>query len=89
VVNESGDEGVPVRAAKFRKGYITFRNLLVLVDSPRCRHAPMPECDYCGAHVSERFERVFADEYGRVFACPDCSANAGIAEAAKERAKNA
>ena len=49
----------------------------------------MPECDYCGAHVSERFERVFADEHGRLFACPGCSANAGIAEAAKERAKNA
>ena len=26
----------------------------------------MPECDHCGEHVSERFERVFADEYGEV-----------------------
>jgi hypothetical protein len=48
----------------------------------------MPECNHCGAHVSERFERVFADEFGRVFACPGCAANAGIAEAAKKRAKN-
>ncbi|HET7324275.1 MAG TPA: hypothetical protein VFJ06_08085 [Halococcus sp.] len=49
----------------------------------------MPECHHCGAHISERFERVFADERGRVFACPGCAANAGIAEAAKKRAKNA
>jgi hypothetical protein len=49
----------------------------------------MPECDYCGEHVSERFERVFADEDGHLFACPGCAANAGIAEAAKERAENA
>jgi NAD-dependent SIR2 family protein deacetylase len=45
----------------------------------------MPECDHCGAHVSRRFARVFADEQGRIRACPDCSANAGIAEAARER----
>lgn len=48
----------------------------------------MPECDHCGGHVSERFERVFADEYGRLFACPGCSANAGIAEAARHRVEN-
>jgi hypothetical protein len=48
----------------------------------------MPECDHCGEHVSERFERVFADEYGQLFACPGCSANAGIAEAARYRAEN-
>ena len=49
----------------------------------------MPQCDHCGAHVSDRFARVFADEYGRIRACPGCSANAGIAEVAKERAHEA
>jgi len=39
------------------------------------------------AHVSERFARVFADEHGEIHACVSCSANAGIAEAAKERAR--
>ena len=48
---------------------------------------PMPKCDHCDAHVSERFARVFADEHGRIFACPSCSANAGIAEAARQRAR--
>ncbi|WP_442904922.1 DUF7563 family protein [Haladaptatus sp. CMSO5] len=46
----------------------------------------MPECNYCGSHVSDRFARVFADESGQVNACPNCSANAGIAEASKTRA---
>ncbi|PSP44510.1 MAG: hypothetical protein BRD21_10820 [Halobacteriales archaeon SW_8_66_22] len=49
----------------------------------------MPRCDHCGAHVSDRFARVFADKVGRIRACPSCSANAGIAEVAKERARNA
>ena len=49
----------------------------------------MPECDYCGAHVSERFARVFADENGHINACPGCSANAGIAEVSRRRAQNA
>lgn len=49
----------------------------------------MPECDYCGGHVSDRFARVFADEHGRVHACPACSANAGIAEAARRRTQDA
>lgn len=49
----------------------------------------MPECNYCGAHVSERFARVFANEHGEINACPACSANAGIAEAARHRARNA
>ena len=49
----------------------------------------MPSCDYCGAHVSERFARVFADQHGRLYACPSCSANAGIAEAARRRLQNA
>jgi hypothetical protein len=35
--------------------------------------------------VSDRFARVFADERDRIAACPNCSANAGIAEAARER----
>jgi len=48
----------------------------------------MPTCEHCEAHVSERFARVFADARGRIHACPNCSANAGIAEVAKERAQN-
>jgi len=47
----------------------------------------MPTCDHCNAHVSDRFARVFADERGRILACPSCSANAGIAEAARDRAR--
>ncbi|WP_438359932.1 DUF7563 family protein [Halomarina ordinaria] len=49
----------------------------------------MAKCDHCDAHVSERFARVFADEYGRLLACPSCSANAGIAEVSRDRANNA
>jgi len=50
-------------------------------------NVPMPTCDHCDSHVSDRFARVFADGRGRLRACPDCSANAGIAEVAKERAR--
>ncbi|MEF8790173.1 MAG: hypothetical protein V5A61_08610 [Haloarculaceae archaeon] len=46
----------------------------------------MPRCDHCDAHVSDRFARVFADGRGRIYACPNCSANAGIAEVSRERA---
>ncbi|WP_424002074.1 DUF7563 family protein [Haloarcula salina] len=46
----------------------------------------MPECDHCGAHVSDQFARVFADQRGHIRACPNCSANAGIAEVSRERA---
>ena len=45
----------------------------------------MPTCDACESHVSRRFARVFADDEGRIRACPDCSANAGIAQTAMER----
>jgi len=31
-----------------------------------------PECQNCGAHVSERFARVMGDEDGTVHACPRC-----------------
>ncbi|WP_435348382.1 DUF7563 family protein [Haloarchaeobius sp. HRN-SO-5] len=48
----------------------------------------MPSCDNCGSHVSERFARVFADEHGEILACVNCSANAGIAEAARRRAQS-
>ncbi len=54
-----------------------------------CRLNAMPHCNHCDAHVSERFERVFADENGRILACPSCSANAGIAEASRLRARKA
>jgi hypothetical protein len=47
----------------------------------------MPTCNHCDAHVSEQFARVFADEAGAVHACPSCSANAGIAEVARQRAR--
>jgi hypothetical protein len=49
----------------------------------------MSECNHCGSHVSEQFARVFADERGRIHACPSCSANAGIAEVARQRAREA
>jgi hypothetical protein len=49
----------------------------------------MPKCENCGTHVSDQFVRVFGDEVGQVFACPSCSANAGIAEVAKQRAREA
>ncbi|WP_435176324.1 DUF7563 family protein [Halorussus sp. AFM4] len=45
----------------------------------------MPNCDHCGSYVSNSFARVFADERGRISACPECSANAGIAEVSKSR----
>jgi predicted RNA-binding Zn-ribbon protein involved in translation (DUF1610 family) len=45
----------------------------------------MPSCENCGEHVSEQFKRVFADDTGNVFACPNCSANAGIGEVTRER----
>lgn len=47
----------------------------------------MPYCDHCGAHVSDRFARVFTDESGRLRACPECSANTGIEGAARDRAE--
>jgi len=47
----------------------------------------MPKCNHCDAHVSERFARVFADEDGEIHACISCSANAGIAEVARDRAR--
>ncbi|WP_195156056.1 DUF7563 family protein [Halococcus agarilyticus] len=47
----------------------------------------MPNCEHCHGHVSERFAQVFADEHDRVLACPNCAANAGIAEVARERAR--
>ena len=46
----------------------------------------MPTCDHCGGHVSDQFARVFTDATGLLHACPSCTANAGIAEVARERA---
>jgi predicted RNA-binding Zn-ribbon protein involved in translation (DUF1610 family) len=45
----------------------------------------MPTCDNCGKHVSEGFHRVFSDDHGNVYACPNCAANAGIGEETRER----
>lgn len=47
----------------------------------------MPHCNHCDSHVSERFAQVFADDQGRILACPNCSANAGIEEVARKRAR--
>ncbi|WP_425433313.1 DUF7563 family protein [Haloarcula rubra] len=49
----------------------------------------MPNCNHCGRHVSERFARVFADTQGRILACPNCSATAGIAQTVRERIPSA
>jgi predicted SprT family Zn-dependent metalloprotease len=46
----------------------------------------MSQCKNCGEHVSERFRRVFGDEHGEVYACPNCSANAGIGDTSRQRA---
>ncbi|MFB6070005.1 MAG: hypothetical protein ABEJ76_03200 [Halanaeroarchaeum sp.] len=46
----------------------------------------MARCDHCDAHVSDRFARVFANEDGRLLACPNCAANVGIAEVSRRRA---
>ncbi|WP_425498425.1 DUF7563 family protein [Natrinema soli] len=48
----------------------------------------MPECSNCGAHVTEQYKRVFADNTGTLHACPNCrsqceryhGAGAGLAE---------
>ena len=45
----------------------------------------MPDCEHCGGYVSERFAQVFADDRGRVLACPNCAANAGIAQTVRRR----
>ncbi|AGN02953.1 hypothetical protein L593_15095 [Salinarchaeum sp. Harcht-Bsk1] len=45
----------------------------------------MPSCDHCNGHVSERFARVFETDDGSIEACPNCSANAGIAEQSRRR----
>ncbi|WP_232686961.1 DUF7563 family protein [Halobacterium zhouii] len=49
----------------------------------------MARCDYCDGHVSDNFARVFSDEDGRLLACPNCSANVGIAEVSRNRAREA
>jgi hypothetical protein len=46
----------------------------------------MQTCDYCGSAVTEAFVRVFALDSGEVLACPNCTANVGIAEVAMRRA---
>jgi hypothetical protein len=47
----------------------------------------MQTCDYCGSSVSDGFVRVFALDTGEVLACPNCTANVGIAEVATRRAR--
>lgn len=72
-----------------------IRTILMSVTVPasharddRCVTVRMPRCDHCGMHVSDRFARVFADEADRLYACPNCSANAGIAEVVLQRRSN-
>ena len=47
----------------------------------------MPACDHCGNHISDRFARVFADEFGEIHACPGCAPTESIAKIAKQRAQ--
>ena len=47
----------------------------------------MPKCENCGEHISEQFKRVFGDESGTVYACVNCSANAGIGEVTRDRSR--
>ena len=47
----------------------------------------MEACNHCGSPVSETFVRVFAVDSGDVLACPNCTANAGIAAVATRRAQ--
>lgn len=37
----------------------------------------MPTC-VCGEHISERFERVFAPDGGKVASCPECGPRTGM-----------
>lgn len=48
----------------------------------------MPQCENCDKHISERFRRVFSDKNGNVYACPNCSANAGIGDTTLRRSRN-
>jgi len=45
----------------------------------------MPTCDNCDGHVSDGFVRVFGDDWGNLYACPNCAANAGIGAVTRER----
>lgn len=49
----------------------------------------MQTCDHCGGYVSDGFARVFSDAAGDLLACPNCASNAGIAEVARRRAREA
>jgi len=57
--------------------------VLMDCDTEKC----MPSCEHCGGHISERFERVFGDNTGTVYACVNCSATAGIGEVTSNRSK--
>jgi hypothetical protein len=37
----------------------------------------MPECESCGAHISEKYARVCGDNDDRVSACPNCPGTCG------------
>jgi uncharacterized protein YcgI (DUF1989 family) len=40
----------------------------------------MTRCRNCGAHVTERFARVFGNNGNQVHACLDCSVNTDLYE---------
>ncbi|WP_222920490.1 hypothetical protein [Natrinema sp. SYSU A 869] len=42
----------------------------------------MPMCNECGAHVSDRFARVFGDDEDRVAGCLSCRRAADLAAGA-------
>lgn len=76
---------LPVPVPKFRRNWETIRKSLLWSVDVVSSGESMTRCDHCGDHVSDRFERAFADEQGRVLACPNCSTKAGIAEVVQGR----
>jgi hypothetical protein len=38
----------------------------------------MPDCETCGGHVTERFQAVFGDNEGAVYACYECATHTGL-----------
>ncbi|WP_438267134.1 DUF7563 family protein [Haladaptatus salinisoli] len=47
----------------------------------------MPRCENCETHVTPRFIRVFGDEDGEVFACPQCSTGSELFSGETVRSK--
>lgn len=75
-------ENIEFDVIKSSKAYIYMKRLNLV--RYLC-NVTMAKCKNCGSHVSDDFERVFADDEGNVYACPECAANAGIAEVSMSR----